>query len=354
MIFAGGTGGHVFPGIAVAEVLSRAGVELHWVGTARGLESRIVPAHGISFRTISVAGMRRSGWLRRVLGPIQLLYALLQSVYLMLQLRPAVVLGMGGFVSGPGGLAAWLCRRPLVIHEQNAIAGLTNRWLSRVADVVLLAFPGSLSARDDARVTGNPVRAAIARVGPPAERISDNSRMSILVFGGSRGAHALNQYVPSALGALTDIEFDIVHQCGSDEVDSTKANYRDAGLGDRARVVTFIDDMASAYAGTKLVIARSGALTVAEIATVGVASILVPYTFAVDDHQTANARFLVERDAARLLPESDLAAGALAGIAHELLSDRALLLHMAEQARAASPRDAAQRVAESCLECANV
>ena len=354
MIFAGGTGGHVFPGIAVAEALRRSGVELHWVGTKRGLESRVVPAAGIPFQCVSVSGVRRSGWLRLLMSPFQLLFATLHSLILILRIRPSVVLGMGGFVSGPGGVAAWMSGRALLIHEQNAIAGLTNRWLSRIADVAMQAFPDALEHGKEIRLTGNPIRHEIAGLDTPGTRMKRTGVPRILVFGGSRGAHALNRNVPVGLGRLQDLEFEILHQCGVDQVEETRRHYRDSGLEKRVEVVPFIEDMAAAYATADVVVARSGALTIAEIAAAGIAAILVPYPFAVDDHQTLNAQYLVSNDAALLIRENELSGDGLPAVLSNLIRDFDLRLSMAERARALAVPNAAALVAECCLEYANV
>ncbi|MGR8918251.1 MAG: undecaprenyldiphospho-muramoylpentapeptide beta-N-acetylglucosaminyltransferase [Gammaproteobacteria bacterium] len=350
MIVAGGTGGHVYPGLAVCEALREAGVDLHWIGTRRGLEARVVPARGIPFETIPIAGLRRSGLLRWLSAPAVVLAALVCAVAVMLRVRPRVVLGMGGFVSGPGGLAAWLCRRPLIIHEQNGVPGLTNRMLSRFARHVLEAFPGSFPAAVGAQVTGNPVRADIASLPPPAARASDPTRARVLVFGGSRGARRLNEIVPAALAASGVSGLSVRHQCGADAVEATRRHYATAGLADVVSVEAFIEDMAAAYAEADLVVARAGALTVAEIAACGVAAVLVPYPYAVDDHQTANARYLVDHGAALLRPEAELDANALGRDFAALLGDRAALLAMATRARELAQPDATATVARRCLE----
>jgi len=260
------------------------------------------------------------------------------------------VLGMGGFVSGPGGVAAWLCRRPLVIHEQNAIPGFTNRLLARIASRVCEAFPGTFAATRGAQTCGNPVRQDIATLAPPRQRIAARRTPSVLVFGGSRGARALNEAVPAALAASGVAGLRVLHQCGDADVAATRARYATfAGVAE-VEVTPYIEDMAGAYASADLVIARAGALTVAELAAAGVASILVPYPHAVDDHQTANARYLVEAGAAVLLPESELDIARLGAEVAHLLADRARLLDMADRARALARPDAVTLVARTCLE----
>lgn len=350
MILAGGTGGHVYPGLAVAEALRAEGCELFWMGTRRGIESRVVPAAGLPLLLVPVAGLRRSGAWRWLTAPVTVGSALLCALVHMIRIRPRVVLGMGGFVSGPGGVAAWLCRRPLVIHEQNAIPGLTNRLLARIASRVCEAFPGTFAAARSARTCGNPVRQDIAALAPPAQRLGGRETPSVLVFGGSRGARALNETVPAALASSGMTGLRVLHQCGEVDVAATRARY--AALAGRAdvEVTPYIDDMAGAYAMADLVIARAGALTVAELAASGVASILVPYPHAVDDHQTANARYLVDAGAALLVPERELDAARLGAEIARLLCDRTRLLDMAERAHALARPDAVTLVARSCLE----
>ena len=351
MIVAGGTGGHVYPGIAVAEALRKAGCELVWMGSRPGIESRVVPAAGLPFVTIPVSGLRRRGMLRWLTAPVMLAGAIVVALAHTLRLRPGVVLGMGGYVSGPGGIAAWLCRRPLVIHEQNAIAGLTNRLLSRLADRVLEAVPGTFDRSVGARTTGNPVRAAIAN--EPVRGRSSAARR-VLVFGGSRGARRLNEILPEALGGCGLDGLEIIHQCGAAEVEETRARYaRFDGLM-RVDVVPFIEDMAKAYAAADLVVARAGAITVAELAAAGKPAILVPYPYAVDDHQSANAAYLVDGGAAELVQEADLHAGTLGVRIAGLLGDEAKLAAMAARARRLARPDAARDVARHCLEYLDV
>lgn len=350
MIVAGGTGGHVYPGLAVADALGDAGIELHWLGTRRGLEARIVPEHGVDFATIPVAGLRRSGILRWLSAPIMVALALLCAVAAIVRTRPQVVLGMGGFVSGPGGLAAWLCRRPLVIHEQNAIPGLTNRILAKFATRVLQAFPQTFSPTLSPTVTGNPVRRAISGLAHPRQRMRARNELRVLVFGGSRGARALNQAVPAALIESGIGTLHVVHQCGPHDVVETRQRYLQGLDPANVEVSAYIEDMAEVYATADLVVARAGALTIAEIAAAGVASILVPYPYAVDDHQTANAAYLVDAGAAIVVPEHELADHHLAALLADLLNDRQRLLAMAISARNLAQADATDAVARSCLE----
>ena len=350
MIVAGGTGGHVYPGLAVAEALRARDVELHWLGTERGIEARIVPLAGVPFLTIPITGLRRRGWWRWLAAPFGVTYALCCALAVIRRVRPQVVLGMGGFVSGPGGVAAWLCRRPLIIHEQNAVPGLSNRILSHFARRVLEGFPGSFAARVRAITTGNPVRAEIAGVAAAATRVHQHDTVNVLVFGGSRGARALNERVPQALAACGAARLAVRHQCGVDDLAATQARYVTARNITELTVLPYIDDMSSAYAWADLIIARAGASSIAEIAACGVASILIPYPYAVDDHQTANARYLAGADAAVLLAEAQLTIDSLAREIGRLTRDAGLRQAMAERARARARPHATADVAAQCLE----
>jgi UDP-N-acetylglucosamine--N-acetylmuramyl-(pentapeptide) pyrophosphoryl-undecaprenol N-acetylglucosamine transferase len=352
LIMAGGTGGHVFPALAVAEELSARGVPVSWLGTRRGLESRVVPAAGYPLETVSVSGLRGRGLLRLLLAPFMLALALGQALLIQLRLRPLAVLGMGGFASGPGGVIAWLLRRPLLIHEQNSVAGTTNRWLAPLARTVMVAFPGSLKEKYRPLHTGNPVRGPILKLAAPAERLAGRSgALRVLVVGGSLGAHALNTVVPAAIAQLS-AQPDVYHQTGRQDLEAVRASYAAAGIG--ARVEPFIEDMAAAYAWADLVICRSGALTVAELAVVGVPAILVPFPHATDDHQTGNAKFLADAGAAVLLPQGDMTPERLAGMLSDFSEQRSVLLEMAGRAHALAMPDAARRVAELCLQTAGV
>ena len=350
MIVAGGTGGHVYPGLAVAEALRARDVELHWMGTARGIEARLVPLAGVPLITIPISGLRKRGWWRWLAAPFGVSYAIWCALTAIRRIRPQVVLGMGGFVSGPGGIAAWLSRRPLIIHEQNAVPGLSNRILARFARRVLQGFPASFAASVHAITTGNPVRAEIAAIAAPAARAVATAPLQVLVFGGSRGARALNELVPQALAACGVQSIAVRHQCGADDVAATEARYAHATNLDSLRVLPYIDDMPSAYAWADLVIARAGASTIAEIAACGVASILIPFPYAVDDHQTANARYLSSVEAALLLPEADLSVDRLAREVGRVLRDSNLRGQMAERARSQARPHATADVAAQCLE----
>lgn len=346
LIMAGGTGGHIFPGLAVAAVLREREVPVIWLGAEGGLEARLVPAAGIELRTLPVRGLRGKGW-RSLLGaPLMLARALRVAIALLRETRPRSVISLGGYAAGPGGIAALLLRIPLLVHEQNRIPGMTNRWLARCARRVLCGFPDAFRPSSKLSVVGNPVRARIAGLPPPAERMAAREgALRLLVLGGSQGARALNGAVPEAL-ARQSAAFDVRHQCGERFAAEARAAYATAGVG--AAVEPFISDMAEAYGWADLVICRAGALTVAELAAVGLAALLVPYPFAVDDHQTLNAAFLVEAGAAELLPEGgDL--GERLSEALGRLGDRARLREMACRARELARPDSADRVADACL-----
>jgi UDP-N-acetylglucosamine--N-acetylmuramyl-(pentapeptide) pyrophosphoryl-undecaprenol N-acetylglucosamine transferase len=349
MIMAGGTGGHVFPALAIAGEL-RAMREIVWLGTERGIEARLVPAAGYATEWIEVEGLRGKGVGRWLGAPLRLLRAVAQARRVLRRRRPGVVLGLGGFASGPGGIAAWLAGTPLVIHEQNAVAGLTNRWLARFATRIAEGFPGSFPAGQGALYVGNPVRPEIAALPPPRQRFESRSGpLRLFVFGGSQGATALNRLVPAALALLpASRRPQVLHQTGVKDLESTEAAYRAAGL--QADVRAFVDDMATAYAEADLVVSRAGALTVAELAAAGVGAILVPFPAAVDDHQSRNAEWLARISAAQVVAEAGLTAPELANRLATLLGNgRTRLLAMAEAARAQARPDAARRMAELCL-----
>ncbi len=344
LIMAGGTGGHVFPALAVAQELRARGHEIVWMGAPNSFEARTVIPQGFELETIEVRGLRGKG-IKALLGaPLLLWCAVSQSRRVMRRVRPRVVLGMGGFASGPGGLAARLMRVPLVIHEQNAAPGLTNRCLALLANKVLEAFPNTFR---HATAVGNPVRASIAELPEPTLRDDDRGPMRVLVLGGSQGAKALNQLLPAALALLPETQRpQIRHQAGR-TYDVARAAYANAGV--MARIEAFIDDMPAAYSWADLVICRSGASTVAELCAAGCASVLVPFPFAVDDHQTANARYLADAGAAVLVQERELDAEGLAALMRDLLSDRAKLLRMSQAARSKAWPDATREIAHEVL-----
>jgi UDP-N-acetylglucosamine--N-acetylmuramyl-(pentapeptide) pyrophosphoryl-undecaprenol N-acetylglucosamine transferase len=348
LIMAGGTGGHVFPALALARLLRAASHEVVWLGTRRGLEARVVPAEQIDIEWLAMSGLRGKGALTLLAAPFKLLQSVWQALGVMRRRRPALVVGFGGFVTGPGGVAAWLTRRPLLIHEQNAIAGYSNRLLSHLARQVLGAFPRAFPARVDLRVVGNPVRAEIANQPPPSVRFAQREgALRLLIVGGSLGAARLNAVVPFAI-ARCGLTLRVRHQAGERGIDAARAAYAQAQV--TAEVTPFIDDMALAYADADLVICRAGALTISELAAVGVASVLVPFPAAVDDHQTVNAQFLVREGAAVLIADRDLTPEKLAGTLRELCAGRGKVLAMAERARQVARPHAAEELAAACLE----
>ena len=349
LIMAGGTGGHVYPALAVARVLRARGVPVVWLGTASGLEARVVPAQGFRLETLAIGGLRGKGLGTLLRAPLRICAAVLEARRLLKRLQPCVVLGAGGYASGPGGIAAWLLGIPLVIHEQNAVAGLTNRWLARIATEVLEAFPGSFGRGRAVRTIGNPVRADIAALAPPAERFAAREgRIRLLVFGGSQGAQRLNQVVPEALAQLDPTRRPQVrHQTGERGLEAARAAYRERAVD--AEVLPYIEDMAAAYAWADLALCRAGAMTVCELEAAGLGAVLVPFALATDDHQMRNAEVLDALGAARIIAERDFDAARLAGCLTELGAGRARLLAMAQAARAARITDAADRLAECCL-----
>jgi len=357
LIMAGGTGGHVFPALALARLLRAKSFEVVWLGTRRGLEARVVPAERIPIEWLAVGGLRGKGIATLLAAPFRLALAMAQALRVMWRHRPLVVVGLGGFVTGPGGVAAWLTRRPLLIHEQNAVAGFTNRCLSHLAREVLEAFPGSFGRGVRARAIGNPVRQDISAIPPPASRFADRTgAIRILVIGGSQGATRLNAVVPFALARLKQVApnevppIDVRHQAGERWIDAGRQSYASAGV--RADVRPFIEDMAEAYSWADLVICRSGALTVSELAAAGIGAILVPFPAAVDDHQTQNAKYLVSEGAAVLIADGELTADRLSQELQRLCAGRAKLLAMAERARQLAKPRAAEELAASCLEMA--
>jgi UDP-N-acetylglucosamine--N-acetylmuramyl-(pentapeptide) pyrophosphoryl-undecaprenol N-acetylglucosamine transferase len=345
LIMAGGTGGHIFPGLAVAEQMRAAGWEVVWMGARGGMEERLVPKHGYRAAWIRAKAARGKGIVQKLLLPANLLVSFWESARHIRKLRPDVVLGLGGYVAFPGGMMASLWNRPLALHEQNAIPGLANKVLARISDKVMAGFPQALKG---AEWTGNPVRADIAAIPSPEGRFAGRQGpLKILVVGGSLGAQALNEAMPKAL-ALLDNRPTVVHQSGEKHLDALKKHYKEAGV--QGELVAFIDDMARRYAEADLVICRAGAVTIAELSAGGMASLLVPFPHAVDDHQTANARFLAERGAALLLQQRELSPQTLAQMIQGL--DRTRLLDMARKARALGKPDAARIVAERCMSIA--
>jgi UDP-N-acetylglucosamine--N-acetylmuramyl-(pentapeptide) pyrophosphoryl-undecaprenol N-acetylglucosamine transferase len=359
LIMAGGTGGHVYPGLAVARALIARGWQAVWLGTRAGLEARVVPREGIPMEWLSFAGVRGKGLWSRLLLPAKLLLAFAQAARAIFRHRPHVVLGMGGYVAFPGGMMASLFKRPLVIHEQNSVAGLANRVLACLADRVLTGFPQAFLGPRDAPIpcrrvathwVGNPVRADILALPAPAARYGGREgRLRLLVVGGSLGAKVLNEVVPQALACMVpDTRPRVVHQAGLSHIEDLRARYREAGV--QAEILPFIEDMAARFGEADVVLCRAGAATVAELAAAGVASILVPYPYAVDDHQTGNAHFLADAGAAILLPQSELTAKRLSTLLSGLTREG--LAAMAEKARALAKPDATEAVVAACVELA--
>ncbi|MDH3325788.1 MAG: undecaprenyldiphospho-muramoylpentapeptide beta-N-acetylglucosaminyltransferase [Gammaproteobacteria bacterium] len=359
LIMAGGTGGHVFPALAVAQALKNKGVEVTWLGTQNGLEADVVPKAGFEIDWIRIRGLRGNGLAGWTLAPIKLLFAGLQAAAVIRKRKPDVVIGMGGFVTGPGGFMAWLLQKPVVIHEQNAIPGLTNRLLANLSKRVLEAFPGAFSPSLNAIAIGNPVREELFKKKSPAERFADRekSTLRLLVVGGSLGARAINLLMPEVIKAFDgEVKLDVWHQTGKKLFEETQSAYKKAGddVVAAARVAPFIDDMAEAYAWADIVLCRAGALTVSELAAVGVGSILVPFPHAVDDHQTKNASFLVDVGAAKLLPQHKLSIESLKKELSDLTQNRSNVLAMAEAAFSVRQVDSVDQVLKHCYEVANV
>lgn len=347
LIMAGGTGGHIFPAIAVADVLRNKGWRVTWLGAPNSMEAELVPKHGYDMAMVRFSGLRGKGIARKLMLPFNLLIALWQSAVAIFRHRPDAVLGMGGYITFPGGLMAVLLRRPLVIHEQNSVAGLSNKVLAKIATRVMSGFPNVLPK---AVWCGNPVRSEIAALPQPEQRFAGRSgKLNVLVVGGSLGATAINAIIPQALALITlEARPHVTHQAGKQHAETVKQLYQQANVN--ADVQPFLDDMAAFYANADLVICRAGALTIAELAAAGVASILIPFPFAVDDHQTHNARFLSEKNAAILLPQSEMSAEKLAQLLRELSREK--LLSMAVAARALAKPEAALSVATACEELA--
>ena len=349
MIMAGGTGGHVYPALAVADYLRAKDVPLFWLGTTRGIENRVVPEHGIELLTIMISGVRGKGLPGKLVAPVKIVTAILQALYICMRRRPAAVLGMGGFASGPGGIAAWLLRIPLLIHEQNRIAGTTNRILARFAVRVMQGFPDTFQAGARVVTTGNPVRREIGELAVPKTG-KTAGRPNVLVLGGSQGAQQLNRVLPLGLNRLQHrLKVNIWHQSGEQHQAETQRLYGNLQL-DQVRVDAFITDMAAAYAWADIAVCRAGALTIAELCAAGLASILVPFPYAIDDHQTANARYLSDAGAALLLPENELTEERIAELLWQLCSEDDSLFELGRKMRTHACPDAARAVGSLCLE----
>ncbi len=350
LIMAGGTGGHVFPGLAVAKQLRQNGVEVHWLGTPSGLEAKVIPPAGIPIHYISISGLRGKSLGQKCLLPFKLLMATIQAFRIIRRLQPNLVLGMGGFVSGPGGIASWILRKPLIIHEQNAKAGLTNKWLARLACKVLEGFPNTFPNTLHAISTGNPVRDEISRIPAPELRFQGRTNpMRLLIIGGSLGANVINHLIPSVLAKIPENMRPMVyHQTGEKHFEGTVIAYQ--RLGVTGNIVPFITDMESAYSWADLVLCRAGALTIAELCAAGLGSVLVPYPFAADDHQTANAAYLVKHQAALLIQQVELTENSLVEILKELSESSAKRMRMAKAAYSLRQPEATINVLKFCEE----
>ena len=351
LIMAGGTGGHIFPGIAVADSLKAKGWDVHWLGTKTRMEADIVPAHGYDISFINIAGIRNKGladWLKL---PFKMLASLRQSIKVIKEVRPDVVLGMGGYASGPGGVAAWLMRKPLVLHEQNAVAGMTNRYLAHLASRVLSAFPNAFASMKRQEVVGNPVRATFGQQEAVPQTDKQEEDIRLLVVGGSLGAKVLNDTVPQAISQMTNQTLSVWHQTGKGHLSSVEENYQQFGVAsEKVKTTEFIDDIAKAYQWADVVICRAGALTVSELAMAGKPAIFVPLPHAVDDHQTKNAMYLVERGAAKLIKQNEFNGTSLAQMLNSILSSQINLNAMAAAAQQAAHQEATERVAQICQE----
>ena len=347
LIMAGGTGGHICPGLAVAEELRARGWRVHWLGAPGSMESRIVPAQGFALETIDFSGVRGKGLVTLALLPLRLLRAFWQALQVVRRVKPDVVVGLGGYITFPGGMMAVLCGKPLVLHEQNSVAGMANKVLAGVADRVFTAFPHVFKK---GQWVGNPLRAPFTRQSEPAERFADRSGpLRLLVVGGSLGARALNEIVPQALALIPAENRPVVtHQSGATQIDALRANYAAAGV--EAELTPFIDDTASAFAQADIIVCRAGASTVTEIAAVGAAALFVPFPSAVDDHQTTNARFLVDAGGGWLVPQRELTAQGLAAVLRN--TERPELLRRATEAKKMQKTNATHEVVTACEELA--
>lgn len=349
LIMAGGTGGHVFPALAVAQELTRQGMDVHWLGTAKGIENDLVPRAGFPLHFLTISGLRGKGLAGLFSAPWRITKAIIQARKIIKKIQPVAVLGFGGYATGPGGVAARLAAVPLLIHEQNAIAGMTNKLLAPLSQVVMQAFPHALSG---AITVGNPVREEVVNIAQPAvrfaQRMHSTQPLQVLVVGGSLGAQALNQTVLSALAMLSEEQRpQIIHQVGKQHFSTMTQAYHEAKIN--AQVVPFIDDMANAYANADLIICRAGALTVSEVSAAGCAALFVPFPFAVDDHQTSNANYLVAEQAGLLLPQKELDAKKLAQLWQHYQAHREELLSIAERARALAQTQATNKVVQQIM-----
>ncbi|NQY62464.1 MAG: undecaprenyldiphospho-muramoylpentapeptide beta-N-acetylglucosaminyltransferase [Alteromonadaceae bacterium] len=349
LVMAGGTGGHIFPGIAVADSLKEQGWNIHWLGTRKRMEATLVPQHGYDISFISIVGLRNKNWRTWVTMPFKLMQSVLQSIQIIRQVNPDVVLGMGGYASAPGAVAAWLLRKPLVLHEQNAVAGMSNRYLAKIASKVLCAFPNAFKADVKAEVVGNPLRKEFVQI---KNVISKQPAISkkVLVVGGSLGAQVLNETVPQAMKQIKVQSIDVWHQTGKGNKEKVLTSYQRFGLPEeKVKVTDFIEDMAEAYQWADVVICRAGALTVSELAMAAKPAIFVPLPHAVDDHQSKNAMYLVSKGAARLLPQKEFNGTTLAQMLNSLFISDTVVQSMSKAAHDAAHADATIRVAKVCM-----
>lgn len=354
LVMAGGTGGHIFPGIAVAEELVKKGWKVHWLGTAERMEAEIVPKNGYPISFINIAGIRNKGWQTWLKTPFKILQSVMQSIQVLKEVKPDVVLGMGGYASAPGGVAAWLLGIPLVLHEQNAVAGMTNRFLSRIATKTLSAFPGAFSDRVTPNVVGNPLRSDITSIENVMPEQPATSK-KVLVVGGSLGAKILNDVVPQAMKQIKVQSIDVWHQTGGGNEQAVLTSYQDFGLPEeKVKVTEFIDDMASAYQWADVVVCRAGALTVSELAMAAKPAIFVPLPHAVDDHQTKNAMYLVECGAAKLIAQKEFNGTTLGQMLNSLFISDKVVQQMSKAAHNAAHADATSHVAQTCIEVAQL
>ncbi len=348
LVMAGGTGGHIFPGLAVAQALSEQGWHIHWLGTKDRMEADLVPEYGYPISFVNIAGFRNKGWQTWLKTPFKIMQSIVQSIKILRAINPDVVLGMGGYASGPGGIAAWLLRKPLVLHEQNAVAGMTNRYLAYIATKVLAAFPKAFNSSINYQVVGNPLRSdiiAIENVIPEQPAVSKK----VLVVGGSLGAQILNEVVPQAMKQIKLQNIDVWHQTGARKEQKVLSSYKEYGLlGERVKVSEFINDMAAAYQWADVVICRAGALTVSELAMAAKPAVFVPLPHAVDDHQTKNAMYLVSCGAAKLLPQKEFNGTTLAQMLNSLFSSDKVIQSMSKAAHDAAHADATMKVAQIC------
>lgn len=348
LVMAGGTGGHIFPGIAVAQALEKEGWQIHWLGTSKRMEARLVPQYGYKISFINITGLRNKGWKELIKIPFKLFQSVVQSMKVIKGINPDVVLGMGGYASAPGGFAAWLLSKPLVLHEQNAVAGMSNRYLARLATTVLSAFPNAFKSSITHQVVGNPLRAEILAITPTIPE-QPASTKKVLVVGGSLGAQVFNEVIPQSMKQIQVQNIDVWHQTGKGNEAAVKEKYQEFGLPEsKIKVSEFIDDMAQAYEWADVVICRSGALTVSELAMAGKPAIFVPLPHAVDDHQTKNAMYLVSRGAAKLIVQKDFNGTTLAQTLNSLFISDSVLRSMSKAAIDAAHADATQNVAQAC------